>query len=68
MQADRMSGGFSTHGRDEKCIQVIGGKHEGKIAVGRPKCSVDERLVLKWISKKWLWGADCPGGELFERR
>jgi hypothetical protein len=32
-----VGGTCSTHGRDEKCIQYLGWKTEGKRLLGRPK-------------------------------
>jgi hypothetical protein len=45
-----LGGTYSTHGTDEKCIQILVGIVEGK----RPfrRLGKDGRIILKWILKK----------------
>jgi hypothetical protein len=44
------------HGRDEKCIQGLVRKPEGKRQFGRPK--LDGKIILEWIMEK-LGGKMC---------
>jgi hypothetical protein len=45
-----MGGARSTHGRDEKCIQNLGRKPEGKRPLGRPRHRW--KIILEWILGK----------------
>jgi hypothetical protein len=45
-----MVGSCSTHGGDEKCVQILLGKPEGKGPVGY--LDVEGRIILKWILGK----------------
>jgi hypothetical protein len=45
-----MSGACSTHGRDEKCIQNLVGKPEGKNS--SKDLGVDGSTILEWILGK----------------
>ena len=33
--------------------RVLVGKPEGKRPLGRPRCRLDGRIILKWIFRKW---------------
>ena len=41
----------SKYGGDERCIQGLGGKPEGKNHLKDP--GTDGRIILKWIFEKW---------------
>jgi hypothetical protein len=36
-----MGGACGMHGREEKCIQILIGKHEGKKALGSPRSRLE---------------------------
>jgi len=55
-----MGGPRSTHGRQERCIQVLMGRPEGIDHL--ENLGVDGRTLLKWIFMKWdkAWtGLNC---------
>jgi hypothetical protein len=39
------------YGGEEKCIQGLGGKPEGKGPLGKPR--IDRRIILRLILRKW---------------
>jgi hypothetical protein len=55
MKEDEMGGAYSTHGRDEKCIHLIG-KPEGKRSHGRPRrrWEDDIRMDLKETEREYV--------------
>jgi hypothetical protein len=40
---------------EKRCIQVSGGKPEGKRQLEDP--GIDAKIVLRWIFRKWVVGA-----------
>jgi len=53
-----MCGVFSTHGKDEKCLNILGGKPEGNSQLGRPRRRREEILGLPGIGCEiieWLY-------------
>jgi hypothetical protein len=51
IKKNKMDGVCSKYGREERCMQVFGGKSEGKGSLGRP--DADGRAILKCTSKIW---------------
>jgi 1,2-phenylacetyl-CoA epoxidase catalytic subunit len=44
---------FSTHGREEECLQDFGGKSEKKKRqLRRPKCMWEDIIIIRWILEK----------------
>jgi hypothetical protein len=41
-----MRGACSAHGEDEKCVQILVGKPEGKRPLGRPKRRRDDNIEM----------------------
>jgi len=48
-----MGGARSTHGRDEKCIQNLGRKPEGKRPLGRPRHSWQYNIRMDLRETEW---------------
>jgi len=46
-----MGGACRTYGGEERCIQGFGGEPEGRDHLEDP--SVDGRIMLRWIFRKW---------------
>jgi hypothetical protein len=46
MSKDMKGGACSTHGGDEKCIQNLVGKHEGKSPLGRPGYRWEDNIKM----------------------
>jgi hypothetical protein len=48
-----MDDACSTHGRDEKCLNILVGKHEGKRQLGRSRRRWEDniRMVLRIIER-----------------
>jgi hypothetical protein len=49
-----MGGACSAYGVWGVSRRVLVGKPEGKRPLGRPRRN--ERIILKWIFRKWVWG------------
>jgi hypothetical protein len=46
----------STYGEKRGACRILVGRPEGRRPLGRPR--LDERIILKWILKKWDGGMD----------
>jgi hypothetical protein len=51
---DEVDGACSTHGGDDKCINVLDGKPEGKRPLGRPKRSWEDNI--RTDLREIVWG------------
>jgi hypothetical protein len=51
-----MGGACSTYGGEQKCIQALGGKTEGKRPLGRPRCRME--FNIKMDLQEVGWGMD----------
>jgi hypothetical protein len=50
-----------THGRDEKCIQILIGKSEGKRPLGRPKRRWEDNIRMDVGNRVGRYGLDSSG-------
>jgi hypothetical protein len=51
IKENEMGGTCSMYGEEERCIQYLVGKLEGKRPLGRPKHRLKDKI--KWIFKEW---------------
>jgi hypothetical protein len=51
------------HGRDEKCMQNLDGKPEGKKPLGRPRCTWEDNIKMELREMGWKSGLDTCGSE-----